>query len=114
MFDRFIEIRKHFFQNQSEMATAFNISKQTISDYERGRTFPKTDILEKLATEYNVNLNWLIAGQGNMLLSDNDRVNNNDIIQQQQKKITELQADNDKLQAQLDLLKSIIQSNSNK
>lgn len=94
MFDRFIEIRKHFFQNQSEMATAFNISKQTISDYERGRTFPKTDILEKLATEYNVNLNWLIAGQGNMLLSDNDNINDNEIIQQLQDRIKELEIEN--------------------
>lgn len=112
MFDRFIEIRKHFFQNQSEMATAFNISKQTISDYERGRTFPKTDILEKLATEYNVNLNWLIAGQGNMLLSDNDKVNNNDIINQLQSQVTALQADNDKLQSQVKVLKSLIQANN--
>lgn len=94
MFDRFIEIRKHFFQNQSEMATAFNISKQTISDYERGRTFPKTDILEKLATEYNVNLNWLIAGQGNMLLSDDDKINSNELIQQLQGRIKELEIEN--------------------
>lgn len=97
MFDRFIEIRKHFFQNQSEMATAFNISKQTISDYERGRTFPKTDILEKLATEYNVNLNWLIAGQGNMLLSDNDSINNDELIKQLQEKINQLEIENNLL-----------------
>lgn len=94
MFDRFIEIRKHFFQNQSEMAAAFNISKQTISDYERGRTFPKTDILEKLATEYNVNLNWLIAGQGNILLTDDDKVNNNELIQQLQGRLKELEIEN--------------------
>lgn len=94
MFDRFIEIRKYFFQNQSEMAAAFNISKQTISDYERGRTFPKTDILEKLATEYNINLNWLIAGQGNMLLSDNDKISSNELIQQLQDRVKELEIEN--------------------
>lgn len=105
MFDKFVEIRKKIFNTQSEMAIAFNTNKQTISDYERGRTSPKLDFLKKLVSDYNVNLNYLIANQGNMLLSDDDKVNNNELIQQQQDRIKELQA-------QVDLLKELLQSNN--
>lgn len=61
MFDKFVEIRKKIFNTQSEMAIAFNTNKQTISDYERGRTSPKLDFLKKLVSDYNVNLNYLIV-----------------------------------------------------
>lgn len=40
-----------------------------------------------------------------MLLSDDDKVNNNELIQQQQDRIKELQA-------QVDLLKELLQSNN--
>ena len=45
-----------------------------------------------------------------MLLSDNDNINNNNIINQLQSQVTELQVNNDKLQAQVDLLKDLLQS----
>lgn len=94
MFDRFIEIRKKFFKNQTDMANIFNVSKQTISDYERERTFPKPDILEKLTTEYNINLNWLLSGKGNMLLSDIDNINTSQQIQELNDRIKELEFEN--------------------
>lgn len=114
MVNRIKEIRQKIFVSQSNMEDCLNLSRNTLSAYERGKAFFKPHTLQLLSSKYNVDINWLLTGQGNMLLSDNDKINNNDIIQQQQKQITELQADNDKLQAQLDLLKSIIQSNSNK
>lgn len=94
MFDRFIEIRKNFFKNQTDMASIFNVSKQTISDYERGRTFPKPDILEKLTTEYNINLNWLLTGKGNMLLTDTEKASTTQQIQELNNKIKELEIEN--------------------
>lgn len=114
MFDRFTEIRKYFFQNQSEMAKCLNITRQAISSIEQGKSKPSYDLLYILLNKYNINLNYLLDNKGNMLLSDDDKVNNNDMISQLQSQIATLQADNNKLQAQLDLLKSIIQSNSNK
>lgn len=114
MIDRIKEIISKFFDTQANFAKYLNISRQQVTRYLNSENLLPIPTIIKLANDYNISPTWLLLGQGNMLLSDNDKINNNDIIQQQQKQITELQADNDKLQAQLDLLKSIIQSNSNK
>nr|WP_242347281.1 helix-turn-helix transcriptional regulator [Mucispirillum schaedleri] len=94
------------------MAIAFNTNKQTISDYERGRTSPKLDFLKKLVSDYNVNLNYLIANQGNMLLSNADKTSLYDVIGQLQLQTLEQQDRIKELQAQVDLLKELLQSNN--
>ena len=97
MFDRFTEIRKHFFKNQSEMAECLNITRQAISSIEQGKSKPSYDLLYILLNKYNINLNYLLDNKGNMLLSDNDKVNNNDLIQQLQEKINKLEVENNLL-----------------
>lgn len=94
MFDRFAEIRKHFFKNQSEMAECLNITRQAISSIEQGKSKPSYDLLYILLNKYNINLNYLLDNKGNMLLSDNDKVNNNDLIQQLQDRVKELEIEN--------------------
>lgn len=94
MFDRFAEIRKHFFKNQSEMAECLNITRQAISSIEQGKSKPSYDLLYILLNKYNINLNYLLDNKGNMLLSDNDNINNNDLIQQLQDRVKELEIEN--------------------
>lgn len=94
MFDRFAEIRKHFFKNQSEMAECLNITRQAISSIEQGKSKPSYDLLYILLNKYNINLNYLLDNKGNMLLSDDDKVNNNELIQQLQEKINQLEIEN--------------------
>lgn len=63
------EIRKHFRLNQTEMADKLGISQSQLSKLENGENqlAPKhLLVLYKMG----VNLNWLISGEGEMLLSD--------------------------------------------
>ena len=110
MVDRIKELRQKIFVSQSNMEDCLNLSRNTLSAYERGKAFFKPHTLQTLSSKYNININWLLTGKGNMLLSDNDNINNNNIINQLQSQVTELQVNNDKLQAQVDLLKDLLQS----
>jgi transcriptional regulator with XRE-family HTH domain len=49
---------------QDQFAKSVGIKQTLISDYETGRTKPTTEILEKISRKANVNLNWLITGEG--------------------------------------------------
>lgn len=94
MFDRFIEIRKKIFKTQANLAKVLQVSTQMISNIEQGKNKLSYDLLYILINDYNINLNWLIAGQGNMLLSDDEKVNSNELIQQLQEKINQLEIEN--------------------
>ena len=88
------EIRKKLNLSQEEFATQTNITYRAYTSYERGDRKPSFEFLENLVLKYNVNLNWLIAGQGNMLLSDNDKISSNELIQQLQDRVKELEIGN--------------------
>ncbi len=105
MIDRFKEIKNKVFKNQSNMSSNLHLSRQALNNIERGISFPSYNTLYVLCNDYNINLNYLLTGQGNMLLSDDDKVNNDELIQQQQDRIKELQA-------QVNLLKELLQSNN--
>lgn len=94
MFDRFTEIRKHFFKNQSEMAECLNITRQAISSIEQGKSKPSYDLLYILLNKYNINLNYLLDNKGNMLLSDDDKISNSQQLQELQDKINKLEIEN--------------------
>ncbi|SCA57177.1 hypothetical protein MTBPR1_40200 [Candidatus Terasakiella magnetica] len=61
---RFIEIRKNLGITQKEFAERLGVSLGTLQGYEYGKT-PKGDILKKLS-DWKYDLNWLVAGQGQM------------------------------------------------
>jgi transcriptional regulator with XRE-family HTH domain len=44
-----------------EVAKIFNISKSTVSDYERGRTTPNYELLIKMADYFNVTTDYLLG-----------------------------------------------------
>lgn len=94
MFDRFAEIRKHFFKNQSEMAECLNITRQAISSIEQGKSKPSYDLLYILLNKYNINLNYLLDNKGNMLLSDDDKISNSQQLQELQDKVNKLEIEN--------------------
>jgi len=56
---------------QKEFAQQIGISHTLISDYEKGRTKPTTEILDKFVNNAKVNLLWLFTGIGNKFISDN-------------------------------------------
>lgn len=94
MFDRIKEIREKIFITQQQMANVLNVRKQAISDYERGINTIPTKALIILINDYNININWLLSGKGNMLLSDTDNINTSQHIQELNDKIKELEIEN--------------------
>lgn len=73
MNNRFKALRKALKLKQDEIAKILNKSTRMIQYYEQGKFEIETDSLFKLHELYDVNLNWLISGIGNMFLSDNEK-----------------------------------------
>ncbi len=67
MFGQRLQIaRKKLQLSQEDISTQIGISYRAYSSYEREDRKPPIDFLEKLISKYNLNLNWLVAGKGNM------------------------------------------------
>lgn len=62
--ERLQKLRKRLQLSQDEIATQIGISYRAYSSYERGDRKPPIEFLEKLIVNYNMNLNYLIAGVG--------------------------------------------------
>jgi len=56
--------------NQSAFAKNLDISRTTLIGYEDGTVAPSTGFLLKICQIYNVNINWLLTGKGDMFLLD--------------------------------------------
>ena len=59
-------LRTNLKLKQRDMTMALRIPSSAISKYERGEIKPSFKLLAKMAGIYNVNLNWLLTGTGNM------------------------------------------------
>lgn len=94
MFDRIKEIREKIFITQQQMANVLNVRKQAISDYERGINIIPTKALIILINDYNININWLLSGKGNMLLTDTEKASTAQHIQELNDRIKELEIEN--------------------
>jgi len=64
------QIRKNLNLSQEEMAQKTNTSYRAYTSYERGDRKPSFEFLEQLALNFEVNLNWLIANNGNPFLGN--------------------------------------------
>jgi transcriptional regulator with XRE-family HTH domain len=62
------KIRKALKLSQSEMAKRLGIHVQTLSKYERGEQIPSAETLLTLLREMPINVTWLIASVGEMML----------------------------------------------
>lgn len=64
--NRLKTIRKSLQLRQQDMADDLSVPFTTISKYELGLIKPGAEILSKIGNCYNVNLNWLLNGTGEM------------------------------------------------
>lgn len=94
MTDRLNKIIKTFFKTQVAFAEYLQVSKQQVNKYLNNSNVISYDNLIKLSNDYNINLHWLLTGKGNMLLSDDDSINNDELIKQLQEKINQLEIEN--------------------
>jgi phage repressor protein C with HTH and peptisase S24 domain len=68
--ERFSEIKNDSHLKGKEFADSIDILPQTVSDIERGKREPSKDVLLRLATKYQVNLHWMLTGEGEKYISD--------------------------------------------
>lgn len=68
--ERFVELRKACKKNQAEFAKALGLSRSGVGDIEAGRRNVTEKHLIMLSNwdEYNVNIDWLRTGNGEMFL----------------------------------------------
>ena len=62
-------VRKKLQLSQEEISSQIGISYRAYTSYERGDRNPSIDFLQSLVTKFNINLNWLIAEQGEMFIT---------------------------------------------
>jgi len=72
--ERLYQIIKKLHLTQSKLAEDIGISTVVINRYFRDKTIPSTEFLNKLALYYNININWLLQGEGNMFYSGEEDV----------------------------------------
>lgn len=72
---RLKEIRKRSGASQEEFAQKLGITKQAVSNIENSKSAPSISILSKLAIDFNINLNYLIAGKGRAYCTDDESCN---------------------------------------
>ena len=66
--DNLKAIRQQLGFSQKEMAEKINIRQAQYSRYEVG-TSPSTEILERFIKQLNININYLITGEGAMFIT---------------------------------------------
>jgi len=83
---RLKEIRKISKLNQQNFAEKLKVTDKTYWNYEKDVSDISVSCLTNLFTLFNVNLNWLITGEGEMFLSDK----NDDFDKKVESKINEV------------------------
>ncbi|MBQ8847474.1 MAG: helix-turn-helix transcriptional regulator [Candidatus Gastranaerophilales bacterium] len=66
---RIKNIRKLLNKSQEELASEVSLTKQAISNIETAKSAPGINLLSKLLLDYNVNLNYIIGGMGDIFIT---------------------------------------------
>jgi transcriptional regulator with XRE-family HTH domain len=67
---RFKEFRNFIKKSQWKLSDEFTVSQTTIASIEMGNSFPGIPFQNYLYSQYHLNINWLITGCGEMILSE--------------------------------------------
>ena len=65
---RLKEVRINKGLTQVAIANVLSVSQTNYNRYEKGVVEPNIQFLQSFSREFNVNLNWLLTGQGEMFL----------------------------------------------
>ena len=66
---RLRDLRKKLGYNQKNFADLLGITERTLRNYEKGNNLPSS-LLTILIEKFNININWLLTGEGDMFLKD--------------------------------------------
>ena len=70
--DRLRLIRADVNESQAKFCKRFNIPQQTYANYELSKRSIPDEVKSKIQQQLNVDLNWLITGEGSMYLNQKD------------------------------------------
>lgn len=70
--DRLCEYRRKSGLSQDELAEKVGVSRQAVSNWERGEKSPDTDNLIKLASVYNVTIDEMLLGDGEVRINQEE------------------------------------------
>lgn len=75
IFDRISTIVEKFGNGKNTVfASLIGVSEANVRNYKNG-VMPKADFLEKIARSFDININWLLTGEGNMLRTESKEEN---------------------------------------
>jgi transcriptional regulator with XRE-family HTH domain len=84
---RLKQIRQKLNLSQEEMGKVLGVSKQFLSNIENDRNILNNEKLVKLLQNYNVSINWLLSGEGEMFKKSSK---NEDFDKKVELKVTEI------------------------
>ena len=67
---RFSRFRKQINKTQQQLADELGIYQSTITNFEKGKTFPNLKYLFHVHEKYGLDITWLITGKGEMIVYD--------------------------------------------
>ena len=67
---RMKSVRKKLGLRQKDLAPILKISMASLSDIESGKSLPRHDAIYNLSLQYNVNIYYLLNGEGEMFQTD--------------------------------------------
>jgi transcriptional regulator with XRE-family HTH domain len=102
--ERIKMLRKRLNMSQKKFSEMLDVSLITLQRYEKGEREPSSDFLINLKNKFNVNINWLLTGQGKMFLEE-DKGDNK--IEKEILELLSNEPDIEKKKALLDFLKRV-------
>lgn len=63
-------LRKQLGMSQEEFAAKLGVTKQAVSNMETGKSAPSPAVLNKMHNILDVNLNYIIAGSGDIFVTE--------------------------------------------
>lgn len=66
---RFYQFRKEIGKTQTQLSEELGVYQSTIASFEMGKTFPSLKYLNHFHRKYNLNINWLVTGNGDMFVA---------------------------------------------
>jgi|GEM_PF-5498691 len=94
--DRLKEIRRKLKLSQIAFSDSIGVTQPAISLMEKNASAPSAEVLNNIRKTYNIDLNWLLSGQGEMFLTK---------IEEKSTIETRLIQSRDELQKQINQLK---------
>jgi len=67
---RFRKMREYAHLSQKETAQIFDMNQSNIARIEKGIVSPNMAICDYFRSHFNINMNWLITGEGEMVLDE--------------------------------------------